>query len=374
MNRCATFARVPRASAPGIGLAIGGLLALGLSGVGQGIPSAAVLIAASTISSQCQPLPTPATTSASPASSPSAADAASSSASSVGELCISVRNAQPSIKPGQAASFTVQVSAQNGPVPGVSVTLGSAGSGQEPVFTSRCPNGDGTASCMIGSLDTSVSPSSYQMQAQIKVGSSAASGTLVTLIATADAAVSPPMTTLPAATGSVTVSAPPASASPSPSPTSTRSAIASATSLAAAPTLGTMPAAVTTTSSVVSPGNISSILPGIAPSPSPALGALPSSAADVRPDLATKASEPVAGDFTLVMPAATAEVLGLIILALVISLATTKLFATGHLSVRRRSAEGPGCDGSAKKRSPLRRFGPSAGLRRRRPRANGSER
>jgi hypothetical protein len=126
---------------------------------------------------------------------------------------------------------------------------------------------------------------------------------------------------------------------------------------------------VTATSSVVSPGNISSILPEIAPSPSPAPGALPSSAADVRPDLATKAAEPVAGDFTLVMPAATAEVLGLIVLALVISLATTKLFATGHQSVRRRSAEGRGSDRSAKRRSPLRRFGPSARLRRRRPRA-----
>jgi hypothetical protein len=70
------------------------------------------------------------------------------------------------------------------------------------------------------------------------------------------------------------------------------------------------------------------------------------------------------------MPAATAEVLGLIVLALVISLATTKLFATGHLSVRRRPAtKGCGSDRSTKKRSPLRRFGPSAGLRRRRTRA-----
>jgi hypothetical protein len=131
-----------------------------------------------------------------------------------------------------------------------------------------------------------------------------------------------------------------------------------------------MPAVVSTTSSVISPGNLSSILPEIAPSPSPALAALPSSAADVRPDLATKAAEPAAGDFTLVMPAATAEVLGLIVLALVISLAMTKLWATRHVSVRRRSTvEGRGGDGSAKKRSPLRRFGPSARPRWRRPRA-----
>jgi hypothetical protein len=136
---------------------------------------------------------------------------------------------------------------------------------------------------------------------------------------------------------------------------------------------------VTTPSSVISPGNLASILPEIAPSPSLTLGALPSSAADVQPDPAKKAAAQVAGNFTLVMPAVTAEVLGLIILALVISLATTKLAASGSLIVRRRTAiEHRASDGPAKKRSPRRRIRPPAGLRRRRPRAdprpNGSER
>jgi hypothetical protein len=75
------------------------------------------------------------------------------------------------------------------------------------------------------------------------------------------------------------------------------------------------------------------------------------------------------------MPAVTAEVLGLIILALVISLATTKLAATGNLTVRRRPAtEDRASDGPAKKRSRRRRIRPPAGLRRRRPRAGPAER
>ena len=173
MTRSAIRTRVPRASAPAIGLTIGGLLVWGLLGAAVA-PAAAVLTAASAVTSECQPLPTQATASASPASSSSASAAAAASAVSPAELCVSVQNSQSSVKPGHTASFSVQVSAENGPVSGVSVTLSSAPSGVEPVFTGMCPSGDGSGSCTIGSLATAVTPSSYQLQAQITVASSIA--------------------------------------------------------------------------------------------------------------------------------------------------------------------------------------------------------
>ena len=214
-------------------------------------------------------------------------------------------------------------------------------------------------------------PPSYQMQAQVTVASSTASGTSVTLTATADAVTSPPMAAMPAATGSVTVGAAPASATPSPSPSRTPDPTATTSSVAAAapPTLGPISATVTA-SSVISPGSLESVLPDVAPTSDPTLGGTPSSAADVQPDASTKTAKPIAGNFTLVMPAQTAEVLGLIILALIVSLATTRLVATGHLSLLGRpNGRVRGAGARATKRPALRRIRPPAGLhwRRRRP-------
>src|SRR5689334_1619513 len=78
-----------------------GSAAWGLVG---GLPETALAAA----SSQCEALP-----------------AASASASQA-ELCVSVQAAQSGIERGQAASFTVQVSAQNGSASGVSVTLAAS--------------------------------------------------------------------------------------------------------------------------------------------------------------------------------------------------------------------------------------------------------
>ena len=162
-----------------------GCAAWGLAG---GLPGTALAAAGS----QCEALP--------------AGSSASASASQA-ELCVSVQASQSGIKRGQAASFTVQVSVQNGSASGVSVTLAASPQGQAATFTGRCPGGNGSATCAIGSLGTSLAPAAYSLQAQIPVASSASSVTSVTLTATADAATSPAMAAMPSASQSVSVAA-----------------------------------------------------------------------------------------------------------------------------------------------------------------------
>jgi len=296
-----------------------GSAAWGLAG---GLPG--IALAAAAASSQCEPLTVaPAASSASPSASPTAPQA---------ELCVSVQASQSGVKRGQAASFTVQVSAQNGSASGVSVTLAASPSGQTATFTDRCPGGNGSATCAVGSLGTSVAPVAYQLQAQIPVASSASSVTSVTLTATADAATSPAMTVMPTASQSVSVAASAsasASASPKKTPTSPASTPVAQVSPVSAPGLATVlppvtfptPASVTT--SLFTPANVASDLPEIAPvpTPTPVIGTPGSPIADT--------SSPQAGTFTLAlnMSAATAQVFGLIIVALALTLAATKLVA-----------------------------------------------
>ena len=124
-----------------------GCAAWGLAG---GLPGTALAAAGS----QCEALPV--------------GSSASASASQA-ELCVSVQASQSGIKRGQAASFTVQVSVQNGSASGVSVTLAASPQGQAATFTGRCPAGNGSATCAIGSLGTSLAPTAYSLQAQIPV-------------------------------------------------------------------------------------------------------------------------------------------------------------------------------------------------------------
>jgi hypothetical protein len=162
---------------------MGRLLACGLVGTGAvawGLIGFSGAAHAAAGGQQCEPL-----TAASASSSPSAS-------ASAAQLCVSVQASEASVKRGQAAVFDVQVSTQNGAAAGVSVTLTAAPSGQVATFNARCPGGNGSATCAVGPLATSVAPSAYQMQAQITVPASASSSvTSVTLTATADAAVSP---------------------------------------------------------------------------------------------------------------------------------------------------------------------------------------
>jgi len=292
-----------------------GCVAWGLAG---GLPGTALAAA----SSQCEALP------GGPSASPSASQA---------ELCVSVQAAQSGIKRGQAASFTVQVSAQNGSASGVSVTLAASPQGQAATFTGRCPGGNGSATCTVGSLGTSLAPATYSLQAQIAVASSASSVTSVTLTATADAATSPGMAAMPSASQSVSVAAAAASASASAKATASASTSPVAqVSPVSTPGLATVlpPVTVPTpagmTTSLFTPANVASDLPEIAPVPTPApvTGTPGSPVADT--------GSPQAGSFTLAlnMSAATAQVFGLIIVALALTLAATKLVAD-YLTPRR---------------------------------------
>jgi hypothetical protein len=119
--------------------------------------------------------------------------------------------------------------------------------------------------------------------------------------------------------------------------------------------------------SLISPVNVSSALPVIAPAASPATDPPPSPAAYV--------STPAAGNFTLTlgMSAATAQLLGLIVLGLVLLLAATKL-AGDQLTARRNQQKGnhakaradTGEGAAKKKRFRLPHPGRLASLRRRR--------
>jgi hypothetical protein len=290
--------------------------------------------------SQCQPLPAPA---ASPSASASPTGSPASSAAPA-DLCVSVRASQSSVQPGKSVGYTVTVWMQNGPASGVSVTLTAAPATTQPTFSDLCPSGDGSASCTIGSLATDVSPSSFQMQAQIGVPDGTAAGTAATLTATASATTSPPMTTVPTAAASVTVSPAPApSHSPSPSGRALPSSASPSTLptlpvTGVIPTLPTVPSPQSEITALVSPGSVASLLPVITPSAAPS--GLASPAADVQSSPDRKNGGPDAGSFTLVMPAATAEILGGVILALVITLAITRLLATSRLTARAHPGTG----------------------------------
>jgi hypothetical protein len=325
--------------APGRALAAcllsGGYLVWSLVGGTPAIPAAAALTASgaalAATSSQCEPLPSAATP--------------SPTATTQAELCVSVQASQSGITRGQAASYTVQVWAANGSASGVSVTLTGSPQGEEPEFTARCPSGDGSATCTIGSLATAVTPSSYQMQAQIAVASGTTSVTSVTLTATADAATTPALTVLPAAAETVTVSAPTAAASTPPasrSSTSTPSPSASPATVpavAATPTIGTSPTTPAGVgSSLISPVGAATVLPVTSTPVTPAVG----------PIAATGALS--ASSFTLVIPASTAELLGFIVLGLVVLFAVIKL-ARHRLAGRRAQEQ----EGAVKKQ---RRFWP----------------
>jgi hypothetical protein len=284
---------------------------IGAGGVAWGLAGGLAGTALAAASSQCEALP----------------DA------SQAELCVSVQASQSGIKRGQAASFTVQVSVQDGSASGVSVTLAASPPGQAATFTGRCPGGNGSATCAIGSLGTSLAPAAYSLQAQIAVASSASSVTSVTLTATADAATSPAMAALPSASQSVSVAAAasasasakataPASTAPASSPVAQVSPVSTPALATVLPPI-TVPAPAGVTTSLFTPASVASDLPEVVPvpTPTPVTGTPGSPVADT--------GSPQAGSFTLAlnMSAATAQVFGLIIVALALTLAATKLVA-----------------------------------------------
>jgi hypothetical protein len=326
-------------------LSIGSLAAWAACG-GTLDAAAAVLAPGAAAASQCQALPAP-SSGATPSASASASSSPTTAASATpADLCVSVEAAQASIQAGQAGTWTVRVWAENGPVTGVTVTL--SGTGGQPTFTGKCPRGDGSASCAVGDLATDVAASSYQLQAQITVPSGTAAGSTVTLSASADA--TPPLPVAAAAAVAVGVTAPPptASASASPSaPAASKSAAPSAsrppatrrqvtratTPQTTLPGIGTIPSLVspagspvppTTVTAIADPASISSLLPVITPeadATSPTAG-LQTSAVAVNPASAGfTADRAGATRSVFVIPTATAEAIGLVVLLVFVALA-----------------------------------------------------
>src|SRR5690349_3979281 len=145
-------------------LSIGGLAAWAACGA---LPAAAAVLAPASSASQCQAVPVTSTTSPSASSSgsasasPSDSPAAPASSPTPSTLCVTVQSAQDSFQAGTTGTWTVTVSAQNGPVTGVTLDLSGTIPGQQPTFTARCPSGDGGPSCLVGDLGTAVTASSY---------------------------------------------------------------------------------------------------------------------------------------------------------------------------------------------------------------------
>ena len=336
------IARLPALAAC---LSIGSLAAWAACG-GTLDAAAAVLAPAAAVASQCQTLPAP-SSGATPAASASGSSSPATAASAApADLCVSVQASQASIQAGQAGTWTVQVWTQNGPVTGVTVTL--TGTGGQPTFAGKCPSGDGSASCAVGDLATDVAASSYQMQAQITVPSGTAAGSSVTLSASADA--TPPLPAAAAAAVAVSVTAPPPTASTpasSSAPASSKSATPSASKPPAtrpqvtpAPTpqttlpgIGTIPSLVgpagspappTVVTAIADPGSISSLLPVISPAAdatSPTAGLQTSAVADNPASAGVTAERTSATRSVFVIPTATAETIGLVVVLIFVALA-----------------------------------------------------
>jgi hypothetical protein len=235
---------------------------------------------------------------------------------------VSVQRGQSSIKRGQDATFVVEVSTKNGPASDVSVTLSAKPTSQKPVFTSGCAKGDKTASCAVSSMSDEQTVS---LDAQIPVASGASSVSSVTLSAAASV-VTTMKWTPPAADETVAVTAAaPALATPS----------ASASPEAPLP-LGPIPALNGVSSSLIGAGNAAGLFPAIVPSgttaPSPN-----SPRAQAQPQ-GTRRNAATAADSSALAPVLTAQVAGLIALALAIILTVTRLSLTKRLSFRKRDS------------------------------------
>ena len=236
---------------------------------------------------------------------------------------MSVQRGQSSIKRGQDATFVVEVSTKNGPASGVSVTLSSKPTSQKPVFTSGCAKGDKTASCTVSSMSDEQTVS---LDAQIPVASGASSVSSVTLSAAASV-VTTVKWTPPAAdeTVAVTAAAPVAAKA---------SASASPESESPLP-LGPIPALNGVSSSLIGAGNAAGLFPAIVPSGTTAPSSPP--AAQAQPQ-GTRRNAATAADSSALAPVLTAQVAGLIALALAIVLTVTRLSLTKRLSFRKRNS------------------------------------
>ena len=322
-------------------------------------PPAAAVTAATIITSQCSTPPAGVATS--PSATPTASPAPTSAAP---QLCVRVQAGQGSVARGKTATWTIQVSDQGAPATAVSITIAGDPAGLTPVFTSSCPSGGGTSTCTLGDMGTAVTPSSYQLQAQIAVPQDTTAGNLG-LAATADS--SSLITTAPTAAQTITItSAAPAAKpshtpAPSPGPTTapaTRQPAQPPTAAAAqlpplpviqpttAPAIGALPTA-TPVATTVPPVSISSALPQITPVvttvPAAAASIASSPAANIQAIGGSPPATAGSDSFSLSigMPGRTAQILGYILLVLVITLILSKLITSYFTRARQPRQDQP---------------------------------
>jgi hypothetical protein len=259
-----------------------------------------------------------------------------------------VARQQASITRGHSAEWTVIVSAIDGNVSGVDLHLSVSPSSQSAKFTFGCKSGDGTASCDLGTVDSS--SAARQLSAQVAVADSATSVKSVTLTATgsskvltkkpqasAAVAVSAPVKAKPAASGPPTQTPPPSSATPPASTTTTVPPVAPGVSSTLG--VGSLPFLNSSGSSSLSPGgNASGLFPTLSPSSASSSGSQPAAVggnANARPVADTSA-----------LPEGSSSVIGAQLVGLG-ALALAFILAVTRLSVRRRSTpKPPGGDAS----------------------------
>ena len=220
------------------------------------------------------------------------------------DVCLEVTPLEQSRERGQAAQWAVAVWTTGGNVPDVKIQLqASPASAGTPLFSFGCGSDDGTSLCDLGALDAT--SAQRELQAQVTVPLTAATVTSVSLKATGSAAN---LHTDPAATGAMTILAPP-------SPVAASMAVP----VGSVPGVS-FPAVNSTSNSTLSPGgNASGLFPTVAPqTPDPRSGGT----ADTR--AVANTSVLPSGSSTL-----GAQVAGLVALAL------AGVFAVTRISVRR---------------------------------------
>jgi len=230
-----------------------------------------------------------------------------------------VERAQASIQRGQKASFAVKVAATDGAASGVSIALATQPSGLGSAFVGGCGNGEGTEKCTVGSV---AKAKAVAFNVQVPVASGASSVTSVKLTATANATTASSWTP-PSATVTVGVTAAssrPASAAPGTS--------ANIDPIGNNLSIGLAPGVITSqVGQLIGASNASGLFPAINPS-----SATPSPSPGLHPQASSGSAQSVADASALGLgkPVLTAQVAGLIALALGVLLTVTRL------SVRRR--------------------------------------
>jgi hypothetical protein len=257
---------------------------------------------------------TPTAGGAAPQMVASAPPTTAASGAAQARLCVEVLPLQENVERGQSAEWAVAAWATGGAVPGVTIRLQTtpAGSGT-PAFNFGCGTSDGSATCVLGTVDITSTPRQLQVQATVPL--TAASVTSVALTVTGSAAS---LHTDPAATAPVSVLAP---ASP----------VGASTSLSVLDEAGVDAPAPTLSQT----GSVAGLLPTLGPGSTPATGS--SGTPSPEPSsLAAGSASRVADSAAITHSSSTADaqLAGLAALGLACLLAVTRV------SIRRPASAG----------------------------------